>query len=122
MACTNISLILVAHGSKDPKWCKPFETLVVGSYHGTTLHLAYMDINEPSLFSVTEQLAKNGTKNIKILPLFMSGGGHVDKDIPKQVKELKVKFPDINFEVLPPIGEHPKIVSSINEIIKDYAI
>ncbi len=55
MACT--SLILVAHGSKDPKWCKSFETLVE-TCHG--MPLAYMDFMEPSLFSVTERLSKEG--------------------------------------------------------------
>ena len=118
MACT--SLILVAHGSKDPKWCKSFENFV-GAGRDLHLHLAYMDINEPSLFSVTEKLSKNGTKKIKILPLFMSGGGHVDKDIPEQVRGLKIKFPEIDFEILSPIGEHPKVISSMQEIIKEYA-
>ena len=118
MACT--SLILVAHGSKDPKWCRSFENLV-GASRDLHLRLAYMDLNQPSLFSVTEDLSKQGIKNIKILPLFMSGGGHVDKDIPEQVKELKMKFPEINFEILPPIGEHQKVISSMKEIIKEYA-
>ena len=120
MSCT--SLILFAHGSKDPKWCRSFETFVVGTCHGMSLQLAYMDLNQPSLFSVTEDLSKQGIKNIKILPLFMSGGGHVDKDIPEQVKELKMKFPEINFEILPPIGEHPRVISSMKEIIREYTL
>ena len=119
MACTSC-LILLAHGSKDPKWCKSFENLVVGAGHDLHL-LAYMDLVEPSLFSVTKQLSNNGTKKIKILPLFMSGGGHIDKDIPELVKELKAKFPNIDFEILPPIGEHPKVILEMKEIIKEYA-
>ena len=119
MAC--LALILLAHGSKDPKWCKSFENLAVETCRGMSLQLAYMDLSQPSLFSVTEELAKNGTKKIKILPLFMSSGGHVDKEIPEQVKELKAKFPNIDFEILPPIGEHSKIILSMQEIIKEYA-
>ena len=113
-----ISLILLAHGSKDPKWCKSFEDLAKTCDNTS---LAYMDLIEPSLFSVTEELSDKGIKNIKILPMFMSSGGHVDKDIPEQVKELKVKFPKIDFEILPPIGKHPKVISSMKEIIKEYA-
>ena|SRR3989338_7573463 len=112
------SLILVAHGSKDPKWCKSFENLADA---GRGIHLAYMDLAEPSLFSVINKLQEKGVKNIKILPLFMSGGGHVDKDIPTQIKELKAKYTYINFEILPPIGEHLKLISSMKEIIRDYA-
>ncbi len=114
-------LILLAHGSKDPNWCKSFEKLIVGAGRDLHLHLAYMDFIQPSLLKVTEELVNKGIENIKILPLFMSGGGHVDKDIPKQVKELKVKFPNINFEILPPIGEHPEVITSMKEIIKEYA-
>lgn len=112
-------LILLAHGSKDPKWSRSFENLV-GSCPGMTL-LAYMDLIQPSLSSITKKLANQGIKKIKILPLFMSSGGHIDKDIPKQVKELKAKFPYIVFEILSPIGEHPKLISSMKEIIKEYA-
>ena len=121
MACAYSGLILLAHGSKDPKWGKSFENLAVGAGPNLHLQLAYMDLVEPSLFSVTKQLSNNGIKKIKILPLFMSSGGHIDKDIPKLVKELKVKFPSIDFEILPPIGEHPKVVSSMKAIIKEYA-
>ena len=116
----NVSLILLAHGSKDPKWCKSFEDLV-GAGRDLHLHLAYMDLIQPSLLSVTEQLSNQGIRKIKILPLFMSSGGHIDKDIPKQAEELKAKFPKINFEILPPIGEHQKVISSMQEIIKEYA-
>ena len=119
MAC--LALILLAHASKEPKWGKSFENLAVETCRGMSLQLAYMDLVEPSLFSVTKQLSYNGIKKIKILPLFMSSGGHVDKDIPKLVKELKAKFPNIDFEILPPIGEHPKVILEMKEIIKEYA-
>ena len=119
MAC--LALILLAHGSKDPKWGKSFENLAVGAGPNLHLQLAYMDLVEPSLFSVTKQLSNNGIKKIKILPLFMSSGGHINKDIPKQIKNLKARFPKINFELLSPIGEHPKIISSMIETIKKYA-
>lgn len=119
MECAS-ELVLIAHGSKDSKWSKSFESLVDGC-SDINLHLAYMDFMEPSLFSVVNELQKKGIKNIKILPLFMSGGGHVDKDIPEQVKELKAKYADINFEVLSPIGEHSKVITSMREVIRDYA-
>lgn len=120
MACINASLILLAHGSKDPKWCKSFEPLVVEG-RDLPLHLAYMDFIEPSLATITQELANDGINMIKVLPLFMSSGGHTDKDIPEQVNKLKLQFPNITFEILPPIGEHSKIVTSMKEIIKEYA-
>lgn len=115
----NSCLILLAHGSKDPKWSRSFETLV-GTCQGRSI-LAYMDFMKPSLFSVVEKLKNHNVNEIKILPLFMSGGGHIDKDIPEQVKELKAKYPSLDFKVLPPIGEHQKLISSMREIIMDYA-
>ncbi len=119
MACINASLILLAHGSKDSKWCKSFEDLVISCNGKATL--AYMDFIEPSLITITQGLANNGINKIKVLPLFMSSGGHLDKDIPEQVNKLKLQFPNITFEILPPIGEHLKIVTSMKEIIREYA-
>ena len=114
------SLILLAHGSRDPKWCKSFEHLLDACCN-PNLHLAYMDLIQPSLSSVIKTLVKNRIKKIKILPMFMADGRHVDKDIPKQVKELEVRFPEIDFEILPSIGEHPELISSMKEIIRKHA-
>jgi sirohydrochlorin cobaltochelatase len=51
----------------------------------------------------------------------MAGGAHVDHDIPAQVEAVKDRFPDLALTVLPPIGEHPRMVALMQDLVKEYA-
>ncbi len=113
------SLILIAHGSKDPRWCKPFERLeksLKSDLGANGVFLSYMEFAEPTLMEAASKAVNSGTKTIKVLPLFMAGGSHVDQDIPPQVESVRKQFPGVQVELLPPIGEHPEFVKLICQV------
>lgn len=119
MSKNNSTLILIAHGSKDPRWRSPFERLLksLKALLGENgVHLSYMEFAEPSLMTAATQAVEAGAHRIKVLPLFMAGGSHVDQDIPPQVSAVRQVFPNVSVELLPPIGEHPRFVNLIQEI------
>lgn len=114
-------LILLAHGSPDPRWRAPFEklTATLKAKLGTDrVKLAYLEYVAPSLEDVAGELAREGEGQcrLRILPLFMSGGGHVARDIPTLVAALAWTYPEIEAEILPPVGEHPRVVAAIGDI------
>lgn len=115
-------LVLLAHGSRNPRWCKPFEHLLEGLQRKVgpdRVHLAYMELTKPSLPNVIRRLADQGVCAIRILPLFMSSGNHLDKDIPAQVVPLRRDYPELELEVLPPIGSHPRFIAMMHELVSD---
>ncbi len=115
-------IILIAHGSKDPRWKKPFEKLyndLKSTLGEEKIALAYMEFISPNLFDVINNAIEKNINDFKILPLFMAGGGHIDRDIPEQIKQIKNQFTNINIELLPPIGEHNKIYEAMKSIIFD---
>lgn len=109
-------VILIAHGSKDPRWKKTFEDLK-SNIQNKKVKLCYMEFIKPDLMDMVSECINEGAKNIKILPLFMAGGGHVDRDIPTQASEVKIKYPDLNIEILKPIGENEKVIKVFCEVI-----
>lgn len=109
-------LILVAHGSKDPRWQKTFEDLK-NRVSNKNIKLSYMEFVKPSLMDMVTECVNDDAEIIKILPLFMAGGGHVDRDIPIQVNEAKVKYPNLKIETLKPIGEHSLVIETFCKII-----
>lgn len=111
-------LILIAHGSKDPRWKKTFEDLKT-SIQNEKVKLCYMEFIKPDLMDMVSECINEGAEHIKILPLFMAGGGHVDRDIPAQVNEAKNKYPNVTIEVLKPIGENETVVKTFCEVIKN---
>jgi sirohydrochlorin cobaltochelatase len=116
-------LILLAHGSRDPRWRAPFETFATSLKAGVgadQVGLAYMEFVSPTLADLAAEAVRDGVQHLMILPLFMAGGAHVDHDIPVQVTAVKTRFPELELTVLPPIGEHPRMIALMQEIAKAY--
>ena len=116
----NIHLILMAHGSKDPRWRKSFEEFeknVVNELGEKKVSLCYMEFIEPRLEAVIDAEVKKGINDFKVFPLFMSGGGHVDRDIPNQVESIKNKHSNINIEILPAIGENSLVLDAMKKVV-----
>ncbi|OBX38196.1 sirohydrochlorin cobaltochelatase [Halomonas elongata] len=105
----NKALILMAHGSSDPRWREPFERVyqALGERLATPLRLAYMELSEPSLETTVAELADAGTERAEILPLFFAAGRHLRKDVPAQVEALGTRHPDIALTLLPPWANIP---------------
>ena len=119
----NTHLILMVHGSRDPDWLSPFQKLseeLKEELGENMLSIACMQFISPTLEESVENLFKKGFYKIKVLPLFMAQGGHMKRDIPKQVEKVREKFPEITLELLPHIGKNPRFFKLLKEIIKDY--
>ena len=115
-------LILFAHGSSDPKWKKPFEDItkkLQTSLGENNVSLAYLEKSTPTLMDTIKEANRSLVSHVKILPVFMSFGTHLEKDFPVLVDEIQEKFPNIKIEVLKPIGEYSKVIDIIYRIAKE---
>jgi len=103
-------LILLAHGSPKAEWRDSVERLaaVVGERSGPdTVCLAYMDHGPPTLMEAAAAAVNAGATHLRVLPLFLTGEGHVTHDIVPMVDGLKASHQNIEVELLPAIGQHP---------------
>jgi sirohydrochlorin cobaltochelatase len=118
----DVCLILLAHGSPDPRWRAPFQTLAeaVGREQGASrIKLAYMEFSSPTLADAARQARQEGFTILRILPLFMAAGAHVDRDIPALADALRKDFPELTVEILPAAGEHPRVRAALQEISRE---
>jgi sirohydrochlorin cobaltochelatase len=116
-------LVLMAHGSRDPRWCGTFECLYAGvrDRFGENIRLAYMEFVGPTLMDIARECYGKGVRSLRVLPLFMAGGAHVTTDIPEQIQKLRSEFPALTVEAMAPIGEDPRMFAVIQEIIGEHA-
>ena len=113
-------LVLLAHGSKLPRWRVQFERIVdsVQAQSGKTkVRLAYMEFVDPTLMDVAGECVRQQVLHLKVLPLFFSVGAHLARDVPEQVNRAKEQFPQLEVEVLAPIGEDPRLTKLIQQIV-----
>lgn len=112
-------LVLIAHGSTRSSWRAPLEALrdrLAARLGADTVRLAFMELCPPDLATVLAEAAADGVVAVRVLPLFMSAGGHVTHDIAPAVEALRAAHPAIRIELLPAIGEHPRVLDALCEI------
>ncbi|MDD5348818.1 MAG: CbiX/SirB N-terminal domain-containing protein [Chthoniobacteraceae bacterium] len=115
------ALILMPHGSKNPEWTAPFRKLAEDLRQDLgqdAVYLAFMEIASPNLTDAAAQMMQTQVRKARILPLFMARGNHFNTDIPTQIAEAKAAYPALDFELLEPIGRHPRFFELMREVIK----
>jgi siroheme synthase-like protein len=113
-------LVLLAHGSRDPRWRASLEDLansVRASTGDPGAALAFMQFAGPTLEEVVEDSRERGVARLRILPLFMASAGHVEKDVLPLVEELRNRYPGMELEVLTAVGEDPLFHRLIHDIV-----
>ena len=119
-----LCLVLLAHGSKDPRWREPFERIareLEGELGKGHVRLAYMEFTGPTLMDVAAECASQSLLNLRVLPLFMAVGAHLIHDIPQQIEAVRGKYPELAVRVLAPIGEDGRLVRLIEQIAVEAA-
>jgi len=109
-------LILFAHGARDPRWAIPFEAVaaqVRAGRPGLPVRLAYLELMQPDLATAGAELAAEGCDHVTVLPLFLGAGGHVRKDLPVIVDGLRGAYPQVSWQLQPPVGELPAFTAAM---------
>ena len=98
-------LILLAHGSPDPRGVQGVQALArrVSDSAGLDVHAAFLDHAEPTLTQVTEALARRGLSRAVVVPLFLSRAFHVRVDVPAAVTEAS-EASGLELALTPPLG------------------
>jgi len=106
-------LVLVAHGSRDPEWSRPFERIAASlaqKLPAVSVGLAYLE-HGPSLDEIVAALIAKGVGSIRVVPVFLGQGGHVKDDLPRLVSQSA--RPGLKLSLEQPIGEQPAVVEAI---------
>lgn len=99
--------LFIAHGSRESSAHEGFEILLKSlrqSIQPYPVLGAYLTLNEPSISSAVEAGLEQGLQDYVVVPLFFFEGAHVKKDIPQILADLKLKHPDLQFQMMPPVG------------------
>jgi len=110
-------IVLFAHGSRDPEWARPFESIASQLSKKFLVRLAYLEQMRPSLGEAVGALAAAGVKSIRVVPLFLGPGGHVKEDLPRLVSAARTGHPHVEITLEKPIGEQPAVITAIAEAI-----
>jgi sirohydrochlorin cobaltochelatase len=113
------ALILFAHGARDPRWAAPFQRLQAmtqASTPETTVELAFLEFMTPNLPDLVTQLVTDGVEEVVITPIFLGQGGHVLRDLPILLDELRGKYPQLSLKLEQAVGEEESVLHAIRDV------
>ncbi|MGW0916243.1 sirohydrochlorin chelatase [Streptomyces sp. NPDC002784] len=102
------ALVVVAHGSRDPRALSTVHALLERVRElrpGLPVRLGHIELNEPLL---PDTLAALDTDEAVLVPLLLSRGYHVKRDIPEMAVQSAVRT-----SVAQPLGPHPLLVEAL---------
>jgi len=97
------AVILFAHGAREPEWARPFEQVRDRlRSEGVRVELAYLEVMTPSLEAAAREPSQaEGIKTVTVVPLFLSQGKHLKRQLPEMVEALKRNHTSTKFRVTP---------------------
>lgn len=110
------ALILFAHGARDARWAAPFERLqqlVQSQQPDVTVGLAFLEFMRPRLPELVRQLAEQGCTNVTLVPVFLGQGGHVLRDLPILLDELRLAHSEVSINTVDAVGEDAGVLEAI---------
>ncbi|UTY55726.1 sirohydrochlorin chelatase [Massilia sp. erpn] len=112
------ALILFAHGARAASWAAPFESLrelTQARLPDADVSLAFLELMEPSLPARVAALAAAGVDEVTVVPVFLGQGGHVLRDLPLMLDELRASYPALRINVVGAVGEDPDVLRAMTD-------
>jgi sirohydrochlorin ferrochelatase len=79
-----------------------------------TVEPAFLELGEPNLSGAIQRLRSAGVSRIVVIPYFLTLGMHLERDLPRLVREAAVSFGEgIQIEVTPPLDGHPALLEAL---------
>ena len=117
-------LILLAHGARDAAWATPFEGVVARIRERASdveVRLAFLELMAPSLEQAAGDAVARGCTQLAIVPAFLGMGGHVRRDVPTQLDQLRQAHPAVAWRLHEALGETPHVVAALADAAIDLA-
>jgi len=112
-------IVLFAHGSPDPQWARPFEQIALSltkQLPAVAVAMAFLE-HGASLDEAVAALAAKGAVSIRVIPVFLGQGRHVNADLPRLNADAQRAFPGVSLALEKSIGEQPEVIEAIAKAI-----
>jgi sirohydrochlorin cobaltochelatase len=114
------ALLIVGHGSRDPRGASEFHELVAlvrEKNPALSVEGGFIELSRPPISECVNRLAGGGARNIAAVPLMLLAAGHAKDDIPATLVREKMSHPEVGFEYGRALGIRPELLELMDEKI-----
>jgi sirohydrochlorin cobaltochelatase len=113
------ALLIVGHGSRDPRGAGEFHELVslVRDHAPVPVEGGFIELSRPPISECVDRLAGEGAREVSAVPLMLLAAGHAKDDIPATLVREKMSHPDLDFHYGRALGIRPELLALMDERI-----
>jgi len=114
------ALLIVGHGSRDPRGAKEFHELVAllrERNPALPIEGGFIELSRPPISECVDRLIEGGSREVSAVPLMLLAAGHAKDDIPATLVREKLEHPGVDFHYGRPLGIRPELLSLMDERI-----
>ena len=109
-------MLVLGHGSRYAQGLEVITETAAryqAAHPALVVRPAFVEIASPRLEEALEQMVAEGLAKIIVVPLFLSFGHHIAKDLPTRMAAFASAHPDVNLITTAPIGADPLLCEII---------
>lgn len=107
------SIVVAAHGSRDPEAIAEVESLVALMKRRVperAIGHGYLEFALPTIDEGVRAVIAAGVRRVVMLPALLLGATHTKNDMPGELALLKRRFPEVEFHFGAPMDLHPLLL------------
>jgi sirohydrochlorin ferrochelatase len=74
---------------------------------------AFLEGGRPDLRGAVEILSARGVDTVVVIPYFLTLGLHLQRDLPRLIREIEKSHPGLRVGVTPPLDGHPAMIDAL---------
>jgi len=74
---------------------------------------AFLEAGRPDLREAVELLRGRGVESVVVIPYFLTLGLHLQRDLPRLIREIENSHPGLRIGVTPPLDGHPAMIEAL---------
>ncbi|MDF9869333.1 sirohydrochlorin chelatase [[Kitasatospora] papulosa] len=122
---TSPVLLVIAHGSRDPRHAATVHALtarVRSLRPGLRVETGFLDFNAPSVPRVLERLAAESADEVVALPLLLTRAFHAKSDIPSVLREARSRLPRLRIRQAGVLGPSPLLNAALEQRVREAGV
>ncbi len=74
---------------------------------------AFLEGGRPDLQGAVQSFAARGITSVVVIPYFLTLGLHLQRDLPRLIREIENVNPGLSIEVTSPLDGHPAMIDAL---------
>ena len=118
-------VVLFGHGARDPEWAAPMRRIrehMLVQPDAPAVELAFLEFMEPTLPDAIVRIAASGVQRIAIVPIFLGQGGHLKRDLPILLEQVRAAHPECEITLAAAVGESASVIAAMADYASGCAV